>query len=263
LKNIPLAITQINHDSEKFAGYGENGGVAALDRAFSILRAFYEPDEDVTLSVLANRTGLYKSTILRLLTSLENSGLVVRAIDGKYSIGPESLRLARLYQNSFRERDTILGTLRRLSEATGETLSFYVRWKNIRVVLYKVESTREVRVAMREGDQRAIDMSAAGQVLRAFALYPEYAHLENKSHYFCVSSEESDCEVVSVAAPVFCFERKFLGAISLSAPRERIGTPVPMLEIRALLIAAAAKASEALGADPSIFPDLNFHALPP
>ncbi|WP_261984277.1 MULTISPECIES: helix-turn-helix domain-containing protein [Pseudomonas] len=78
------------------------GGVAAVDRAFSILSAFQIDQESLTLAELARRTGLYKSTILRLIASLEKAGFVRRLADGSYSVGPEPLRLSQLDQASFR-----------------------------------------------------------------------------------------------------------------------------------------------------------------
>jgi len=42
------------------------GGVASVDRALEILAAFEPTDEALTLAELAQRTGLYKSTILRI-----------------------------------------------------------------------------------------------------------------------------------------------------------------------------------------------------
>src|SRR3546814_12901057 len=45
-------------------------GVAAVERALTILAAFEQASEPLTLSELSRRSGLYKSTALRLLESL-------------------------------------------------------------------------------------------------------------------------------------------------------------------------------------------------
>ena len=75
-------------------------GVAAVDRALLILSAFREEDAALSLALLARRTGLYKSTILRLLQSLLRAGYVVRQPDGNYVLGPEPGRLAKIRQVS-------------------------------------------------------------------------------------------------------------------------------------------------------------------
>ena len=41
-------------------------GVAAVDRALAILDAFTDQDQKLSLAELAKRTGLYKSTAIRL-----------------------------------------------------------------------------------------------------------------------------------------------------------------------------------------------------
>lgn len=71
-------------------------GVAAVDRAFLILSAFQEGDVSLTLAILARRTGLYKSTILRLMQSLIRAGYVIRLPDGNYAVGASAAKLGRL-----------------------------------------------------------------------------------------------------------------------------------------------------------------------
>ena len=77
----------------------DEGGVAAVDRALSILDALTE--DQVTLAELSKRTGLYKSTVLRLLKSLEKFGYVLRTADGTYRLGSKVLSLGSLYQRHF------------------------------------------------------------------------------------------------------------------------------------------------------------------
>src|SRR3546814_16767790 len=77
-------------------------GVAAVNRALQILGAFESSEDGLTLSMLAVETGLYESTILRLLDSVILAGLVTRLTDGRYVVGPRVLRLSALYRRSFK-----------------------------------------------------------------------------------------------------------------------------------------------------------------
>jgi len=63
-------------------------GVAAVERALTIVGAVAERTEPITLADLSRATGFYKSTLLRLIASLEKAALVVRRADGRYSLGP-------------------------------------------------------------------------------------------------------------------------------------------------------------------------------
>ena len=63
-------------------------GVAALDRAFSILFAFRPGDYALTLAELAARTGLYKSTILRLARASRETPASAQAAGSCSCTGP-------------------------------------------------------------------------------------------------------------------------------------------------------------------------------
>ena len=73
------------------------GGAAAVDRALSVLKSFRTGDATLSLAELSDRTVLYKSTLLRLLASLEHNRLVQRFADGRYGLGPEVSRLNAIY----------------------------------------------------------------------------------------------------------------------------------------------------------------------
>ena len=66
-----------------------------ISRVAQILRALEYEHDGVTLSTLAERTGLPRSTIHRLLAALEVEGLVAPApTSGRMRIGPELRRIA-------------------------------------------------------------------------------------------------------------------------------------------------------------------------
>ncbi|WP_277667612.1 helix-turn-helix domain-containing protein [Novosphingobium lindaniclasticum] len=67
-------------------------GVAAAQRALSVLTCFRQGDDQLTLAEMARRTGIVKTTVMRLLISLEQAGLIVR-VNGSYQLGGEIVRL--------------------------------------------------------------------------------------------------------------------------------------------------------------------------
>ena len=63
--------------------------VAAVERAFTILRALAAAGESMGVSALARETGLAKSTVSRLLATLDGIGIAERVgDDGRYGLGP-------------------------------------------------------------------------------------------------------------------------------------------------------------------------------
>ena len=115
------------------------GGAAAVDRALSLLAAFRLGDAALSLTDLAERTQLYKSTVLRLLASLEHAGLVQRRSDGDYSLGAEVARLNAVYAASFSLDAAVLPVLQALVAATRESAAFHVRQGEQRLCLYRVD----------------------------------------------------------------------------------------------------------------------------
>jgi DNA-binding IclR family transcriptional regulator len=224
------------------------GGVAAVDRAFAILAAFDVGSNSLPLAEIARRTGLYKSTILRLMSSLERAGFIRRLGDGQYAVGPEPLRLAQVYQTSFRLRDVIYPLLESLSLASGETSSFYVRENDTRVVLFRVEPKRAVRVALHEGARFSLNVGASGKVLRAFAGTSDPMLGIVREQFWATSFGERDAETAAVSVPVFNAAYDLTGAMTLSGPAERFSQE-KVATACGLLLEAAAKATLALGGD--------------
>ncbi|MCF7532301.1 IclR family transcriptional regulator [Pseudomonas petrae] len=239
----------MNTESEKNPsdpGSSAEGGVAAVDRAFAILAAFDSEHDSLTLAEISRRTGLYKSTILRLITSLEKSGFLRRSSDGRYSVGPEPLRLSQLYQTSFRLRDVIHPLLESITEESGETSSFYVLENGSRVVLFRVEPKRAVRVSVLEGARFPLHAGASGKILRAFSGVLDPALTEVRERHWACSFGERDPETTAVSVPVFSMGFELKGALTLSGPSERL-LKEHIEHAATILLRNAAIASNALG----------------
>jgi DNA-binding IclR family transcriptional regulator len=236
-----------NHESAAAAG-----GVAAVERALGILTVFGDRDESLTLAQVAQRSGLYKSTILRLIASLARFGYIRRLADGRYHIGPEPMRLAQLYQHSFRLGDAVMPMLRRLADECGVTASFFVMEGNSRVCLHRVEPPRIVRVSVREGDRLPLDRGASGKVLRAFTGEKGEIFDSMRKAYYAASFGERDPHTAAIAAPVFGVGQQLRGVLNFSGLRE-IFTPKHVTQLRRHILGAAAELTQALGGDASVF----------
>lgn len=228
------------------------GGVAAVDRALTVLAVFADRDDALTLAQLAQRTGLYKSTILRLIESLERHGYIRRLLDGRYHIGPEPMRLAQLYQQSFRLGDAVMPVLRRLAEQCSVTASFYVVDGGARVCLHRVEPARIVRVSLHEGDRLPLDRGAGGKVLRAFSGVRGEPFDAVRKAFYATSYGERDPQTAAIAAPVFGVRQELRGALNFSGLREHF-TLKHVAMLRRHILAAAAELTLALGGDAAVY----------
>jgi DNA-binding IclR family transcriptional regulator len=225
-------------------------GVAAVERALTILGAFDGSRPAMGLAELALRTGYYKSTILRSLASLERHAFVERGTDGRYRIGPGAWRAGALFLRELRLDERLLPPMRELAAQSRESVSFYVPLPDdrppARVCLLRVDADRSVREHVRVGDRLPLGEGATGRVLKAFLETggPELARIRRDRVHG--SWGERDPEIAGVAAPVLGPDGALVGALVLSAPTARhdrrwIDAMKPQVR------AAAARTSRELG----------------
>jgi DNA-binding IclR family transcriptional regulator len=218
--------------SQRPNGVAAKRGVAAVNRAIKIMRAFTDEADGFSLSEISQRTGLYASTVLRLSESLEGFGLLERGPNGQFRLGSELIRLGELAKRTRRSSDDILWALRHLTEQTGESATYYVRQGNHRLALFRVDSPRSVRDNIRAGDTLPLDRGAGGHVLRSEKARSKGAM--NDRFKPIVSRGERDPEVGAVAGPIYSGE-KLEGALSVSGPLTRL-TEAKIREISRVLV---------------------------
>lgn len=233
-----------------------NGGVAAVDRALTILEAFGNNDPSLSLAEIADRTGFYKSTILRLIQSLERFNFMVKGQDGRYRVGPACWRLGVLFKQELRLEERLLPFLRELAELTNESVAFWIpvtgQPQPVRLCLLRVESPFAVSHNFRVGDTvplsppRDEQLGTTGRIIRAF-LFPTNPDDDDIRRRRVFSSYGvRDPELLGVAAPVFGPDDKLVGALILSAPTSRRDREWAT-SMEPLLLSAARRATSALG----------------
>jgi DNA-binding IclR family transcriptional regulator len=215
---------------------GENRPrVEAVERSLMLLQCFHKPGEQLPLAVLAQRSGLYKSTILRLSASLVHMGFLERDPGGSFRLGPELRRLGELSDATVDLGGLIRPVLRSLTGLTEETASFYVPDGKERICLYRVNSPRSARHHLDEGARHPLNSGAAGKILR---LYGEPGTAPRPG--WVVSNGERDPDLAAVAVPLLNRQGELLGALTVSGLIHRFTPERLELARRALLDAAGA-----------------------
>ena len=218
-------------------------GVAAADRVLKVLTAFRSGDRALQLTELAARTGLVKSTIMRLAISLQECGLILRLGDGSYRLDAEVLRLGAIYQNSLDLASHVLPILEHLVDETEESASFYVRRGSRRLCLFRVDSPHLLRMHVYPGMFLPMDQSAIAKVLRDYGKGKEDATEGGVPIY---TTGATDPHTASAAAPVFRADGALVGALALSGPTTRL-TPERLRNINKVLLKAAQRLTKSLG----------------
>lgn len=217
-------------------------GVSAAERALAVLTAFRRGDGALSLAELAERTGLVKSTILRLALSLQQYRLIARLPDGSYRLDAETLRLGTAYQQAFRLSDHVMPVLEQLAAKTGETTSFYVRNGEERLCLFRVESTNRIRMTVQPGDTRPMDKSAIARTLLRYEAGPPGP--DDELPLF--TSGVTDPHAAALAMPVFGIADSLVGVLAISGPISRL-TEARAEQVKGPLVEAAHKLTLACG----------------
>lgn len=192
-------------------------GVAAVKRALSILLAFRQGEASLSLAELARRTGLYKSTILRLAGTLAANDFLTRTTDGSFRLGIALLRMGLFYQESFPAQEIICKGLAELMRTTGESARFYIRQGSRRVLLFSVDSPQSLREHILPGYSAPIDESSTGLVFRLAKRPTGLRRVRLPIH----TSGIKDPLTSSCAVPLVTTDAAFLGVISVSGPTAR------------------------------------------
>jgi len=216
--------------------------VRAVDRALDVLLCFAK-EKELSLTEIAQRTSLHKSTVHRLLASLEHKGFVARdPVTEKYRLG---LRIWELSANLLGGDDPasiLLPEMERLRDLLGETVSLYIRDGLERVRVQAVQSLQEIRRVAPVGVRMPLFVGASSKVLVAFG-DPELAEevladpscppglnreqfrqqlAEIRRLGYATSVEEREPGAAAVAVPVFGRSNRLVAALCVSGPSNRM-----------------------------------------
>ena len=222
-----------------------DGGVTAVARALSLMEAFAVGESTLSLAELSRRTGMHKTTALRLARTLAHSQYMVQTEDGQWRLGPAAGWLGARYQAGFDVNRVVEPALHQLVKETGESASFYVREGDIRSCVARVEGPQSVRHNVRIGERLPLDRGAPGRVILAFSGAEGEPYESIRKTGFHISLGEREAEVASVAAPVFGLNWRLLGSMCISGPSSRLSKTILQKHAR-LVIRSANQLSYAL-----------------
>ncbi|GGO89249.1 IclR family transcriptional regulator [Wenjunlia tyrosinilytica] len=137
-----------------------------LDRGLRVLKLLADTDHGLTVTELANKLGVNRTVVYRLLATLEQHALVRRDMGGRARVGLGVLRLAHRVHPLLRE--AALPALRSLAEDIGATAHLTLVDGNEALAVAVVEpSWTDYHVAYRTGFRHPLDRGAAGRAILA------------------------------------------------------------------------------------------------
>ena len=230
--------------------------VRSVGRALSLLALFDEDHPVYSLRELIERTELPKTTVLRLIQTLEQSGYLYERPDGRFCPGPTLIRVSRAVDIVWRLPLTADATMESLRERTRETVNLYIVEGLSRVCVVQKQGPQHVRYVVPIGVPLPLWAGASGKVLlaerprdfvetvlRAAGKGEDFeaglaVELEQvRARGYAVSHGERELGASSVSAPIRDPHRGTVGAIAISGPTSRF-TPDRVAEFAALFTEA-------------------------
>jgi DNA-binding IclR family transcriptional regulator len=242
-------------------------GSQAIERAAQLLVHVVENPEPTTVGLLAETTGLPKSTTSRLVRALERQGLVQRdGARGGLTPGPVLLRFARRGETEVDLAAASAETLHRLAETTGETINLAVAGFLGVEHLAQRDSRHFLGATNWVGRWVPYHCTANGKVLLAFgAARPPAGRLDRltpstivdraalddeleavRARGYATAVDELEPGLSAVAAPLRA-PREAIAALSVSGPTMRMSRE-RLAELAALVVAEATELSMRLQA---------------
>ncbi|OPA75550.1 IclR family transcriptional regulator [Paenibacillus selenitireducens] len=239
--------------------------VRAVERALDILICF-TTDTDLGLTEISSKIGLHKSTVHRLLTTLEEKGFITRnQATEKYRLG---MRVWELAANQSQEDDPahiLLPEMERLRDVLGETVSLYLQDGKERIRIQAVQSNQAIRRVAPVGMRAPLSVGASSKVLIAFAKEEVRAELleslewvsdEENGHYvsqlseiqalgYATSFEEREPGAAAVSVPIYDRSHHLAAALSVSGPVSRLSMQ-KMKELAPMISEAAGRMGKML-----------------
>ncbi|MGX5771775.1 IclR family transcriptional regulator [Microbacterium trichothecenolyticum] len=140
---------------------------SSVDRALDVIARLSASPQSP--SALARELGVHRSTVLRLLQTLELRGFARRETSGRWVTGFELISIGQRSLNAISIREVARPHLQRLSTTVGHTLHLAERIDTDVIYIDKVDGGGHVEMRSRVGAKAQLHTAAVAKALIAFA----------------------------------------------------------------------------------------------
>jgi IclR family transcriptional regulator, KDG regulon repressor len=241
--------------------------VRSIARSFRVLEAFSFDRTKMTLTELTKLTGMSKSTVQRLVYTLEKEGYLIK--DEKEKVYKLSMRFFQL--GSIALKDTQVSEvaklyLERLRDQSKESVFLNIIFEGERMCIASFPSHHEIQLLVFVGQRSPLYAGASAKVLLAFLGDDKIEDILNKNNLkritdqtlykredilkemnqirkqgYAISNQERVVGAFSISFPIFNVAGEVVASISMTIPtirleKEEISNYVEMVRETANLI---------------------------
>lgn len=253
---------------------GQRKRLSSVATAIRLLKMFSEDEAELGISTLAQRLGVAKSTVHRLVVTLVSEGLLEQNKENeRYRLGIELFGLGTLVRQRMDLSSEARQYLYELREKTGETILLGIPSDTEIMYIYNMESPKALRMRSDIGVRRPANCTAVGKAIFAFAptvlqerllsrplvqrtpnaitdpkiLRASFEDVRERG--YAIEDEESELGIRCVAAPVMGADGNVVGAVGIAGPTQRVALEA-LTEFSGPLLDAAQSISIRLGYRP-------------
>lgn len=188
-------------------------------------------------------TGTPKTSVHRMLGSLEDMGFLDKDEDNLYSLGLLFLQFGQLVADRLDIRQVALPMMKKLRDETEEAVNLIIKDGDEAMYVEKLDSTHPVRLYTAVGRRSPLYAGACPRIILAFLPKEEqeqylktiefkaYAsgtitntdklrHIleETRNSGYAISKSELEDHTTAIAAPIFNHKGQAVGGLSLAGP---------------------------------------------
>jgi IclR family transcriptional regulator, KDG regulon repressor len=219
--------------------------VRAVDRALDILLCFTREEPTRSLTQIAEQVRMSKSTVHRLLATLEGKRFINRdKITGLYRLGFRFVEMASLVDKNLQQ--WALPYLQALSSECGETVDLSVLDGASMIYLQVLDSPQRVKIAAAVGQRLPAFCTASGRAIMAYLPEEQVnnilseglkTYIKNspvaiadvhedlrltRERGFAISEQGYEKDINAVAAPILDSDSHPIAAVAVVGPSYRL-----------------------------------------
>lgn len=211
----------------------------------SILNLF-RTNHKLSLNEIVELSGIPKTSVHRMVGSLEDMGFISKDHDGHYSLGLLLLEFGQLVAQRLDIRQMALPIMEALRDDVGEAVNLILKDNKEALYIEKLDTTHPVRLFTKVGRRSPLYAGACSRAILAFLTNEEQddylneidlkpyssgtiidkkklkmALEQSRLNGYAISYSELENNTCSVAAPIFDYTGHVIGGLSVAGPDVR------------------------------------------
>ncbi|MGL4450401.1 MAG: IclR family transcriptional regulator [Sarcina sp.] len=226
--------------------------INSVIKALNILECFSYDKKELKLTEIANLLDMPKSTTSNLIYTLESVGYIEHLEEsGKFRLGSKLIKAGQICESNMGILDVARAYMKSLRDKYNENVQLAIPYYNNGMLecmsIEKIDGFNDINVSSQFGKLLPLHCTASGRLFLAFVDEEilkktiENLNMDKRTEYtkvdvkdlmkevekirknkFSIVIEEGELGIISIAAPVFDYKNKIVGAISIVAPKARI-----------------------------------------